>query len=54
MKAAARIHKKKVVMAILKTLEGYKSTLDLHFRQKSGAAMARLCTSEDMHTGKNH
>ncbi|KAL2009621.1 hypothetical protein VTN00DRAFT_5428 [Thermoascus crustaceus] len=41
-KAVVRIRERKFVMAIVKTLEGYKSTLALHFGQKSGAAMARL------------
>ncbi|KAL2810853.1 hypothetical protein BJX63DRAFT_303421 [Aspergillus granulosus] len=48
-KAVASIRREKVMVAILESLERYKSTLTLYLGQTSRTATARLCRSEEMH-----
>ena len=58
-KAIASVPKEKDVAVILRHLEAYKSTLTLHFSQRSGAVdsasvAARLQRSEEVYIGKTN
>ena len=58
-KAIASVRKEKDVAVILEHLEAYKSTLTLHFSQRSGAVdsagvAARLQRSEEVYIGKTY
>jgi hypothetical protein len=48
-KAIASVRKEKDVVVILRNLEAYKTTLTLHFSQRSGAV-----DSAAVHIGKTH
>lgn len=58
-KAIASVRKEKDVAVILRHLEAYKSTLTLHFSQRSGTVdsagvAARLQRSEEVYIGKTY